>query len=63
MKVSPQMTGKLLELNVDEGDAVEKDQIIGRQEMGSLADINLEQSVLRAPIDGFIIKKQALPGD
>jgi multidrug resistance efflux pump len=63
VKVSPQMSGKLLELNADEGDTVVKDQIIGRQEMGSLADINLEQSVLRAPIDGFIIKKQASSGE
>lgn len=63
IKVSPQMSGKLLELNADEGDTVAKDQILGRQEMGSLADINLEQSVLRAPIDGFIIKKQASSGE
>lgn len=63
VKVSPQISGKLLELYVDEGDTVEKDQIIGRQEMGSLSDTNLEQSVLRAPIDGFIIKKLSSPGE
>ncbi|HML38855.1 MAG TPA: efflux RND transporter periplasmic adaptor subunit [Bacillota bacterium] len=63
VKVSSQISGKLLELNTDEGDTVEKDQIIGRQEMGSLGDSAIEQSLLRAPISGFIIKKQSNPGE
>lgn len=63
VKVSPQMTGKLLELHVEEGQNLIQDQIIGRQEMGSLADINLEQSVIRSPISGFVLKKQATPGE
>ncbi len=63
VKVSPQMTGKLLELDVEEGQSLERDQIIGRQEMGSLSDVNLEQSVIRAPISGFVLKKQATPGE
>lgn len=63
VKVSPQMTGKLLELNVEEGQSLEKDQIIGRQEMGTLSDTNLEQSVIRSPISGFVLKKQATPGE
>lgn len=63
VKVSPQMTGKLLELDVEEGQSLEKDQIIGRQEMGALADPNLEQSVIRSPITGFVLKKQSTPGE
>lgn len=63
VKVSPQMTGKLLELEVEEGQSLEKDQIIGRQEMGTLSDTNLEQSVIRAPISGFVLKKQVTPGE
>ena len=63
VKVSPQMTGKLLDLDVEEGQSLEKDQIIGRQEMGSLADANLEQSVIRSPISGFVLKKQVTPGE
>lgn len=63
IKVSPQISGKLLELDIDEGDTLTKDQIIGRQEMGSLPDINLEQSIIRAPIDGFVIKKQVSVGE
>lgn len=63
VKVSPQMTGKLLELEVEEGQSLEKDQIIGRQEMGTLSDTNLEQSVIRTPISGFVLKKQVTPGE
>ncbi len=63
VKISPQMTGKLLEMNVDEGEALQKDQIIGRQEMGTLADSNLETSVIRSPISGFVLKKQANVGE
>ncbi|MBN7773983.1 HlyD family efflux transporter periplasmic adaptor subunit [Clostridium aminobutyricum] len=63
VKVSPQMTGKLLELEVEEGQSLEKDQIIGHQEMGSLSDLNLEQSVIRSPISGFVLKKQATQGE
>lgn len=63
VKVSPQMTGKLLELEVEEGQSLEKDQIIGRQEMGTLSDTNLEQSVIRSPISGFVLKKQVTPGE
>lgn len=63
VKVSPQMTGKLLEMNVEEGEELQKDQIIGRQEMGTLADSNLETSVIRSPISGFVLKKQANVGE
>jgi multidrug resistance efflux pump len=63
VKVTPQISGKLLELNVDEGETLAKDQIIGRQEMGSLADSSMDQSVIRSPIDGFVIKKQGSVGE
>jgi len=63
VKVTPQITAKLLELNVDEGEILVKDQIIGRQEMGSLSDSNLEQTIIRSPIDGFVVKKQGSVGE
>ncbi|MEL7568248.1 MAG: HlyD family efflux transporter periplasmic adaptor subunit [Dehalobacterium sp.] len=59
VKVSPQVSGKLLVFNVEEGDTVFEDQILGRQEMGSLSDSNIEQTLIRAPITGLVIKKQA----
>lgn len=57
IKVSPQINGKLLEFNVEEGDRVSQDQILGRQEMTNLPDINVDQSIIRAPINGIVIKK------
>lgn len=63
VKISPQISGKLLELNINEGDNVVKDQILGRQEMMSLPDTSLDLSLLRAPIDGTIIKKQGTVGE
>jgi multidrug resistance efflux pump len=63
VKVTTQITGKLLELNVNEGDTLVKEQIIGRQDMGSLSDSYLEQSIIRSPIDGFVVKKQGAVGE
>lgn len=64
IKVSPQISGKLLEFNVEEGDSVLQDQIVGRQEMPStLTDNNVEQSVIRAPISGIVIKKVGNVGE
>lgn len=63
VKVSPQISGKLLEFNVEEGDIVYQDQILGRQEMANLTDSNIEQSLIRAPINGLVIKKQANIGE
>ena len=63
IKVSPQIAGKLLEFNVEEGDSVSQDQILGRQEMTNLPDINVDQSIIRAPISGIVIKKVGNVGE
>ncbi|HBE80601.1 MAG TPA: hemolysin D [Firmicutes bacterium] len=63
VKICPQVTGKLLEFTVEEGDAVLQDQIIGRQETINLPDNAIDQSVIRAPINGIIIKKAANIGE
>ena len=63
VSVSPQISGKLLEINIEEGDAVVKDQILGRQGMSNSQETNIDQSVLRAPINGVIIKKQGTVGE
>jgi multidrug resistance efflux pump len=63
VKVSPQTSGRLLEFNMEEGDTVIKDQIMGRQEVINLSDAGIDQSVIRAPIDGIIIKKQCTVGE
>lgn len=63
IKLSPQISGKLLEFNVEEGDSVTQDQILGRQDMGSLPDSNVDQSLIRSPISGIVIKKTGHVGE
>ena len=63
VSVGPQISGKLLELNVEEGDTVIKDQILGRQGMSDPEEKNIDQSVFRAPISGIVIKKQGTVGE
>ena len=63
VSVTPQITGKLLELNVEDGDVVTKNQILARQEMNNLPDTSIDQSLVRAPISGIVIKKQGTIGE
>jgi multidrug resistance efflux pump len=63
VKISPQTSGRLLEFNMEEGDTLIKDQIIGRLEVINLSDAGIDQSVIRAPVDGIIIKKQCTVGE
>lgn len=63
VKANTQISGKLLELDLEEGDTVSRDQIIGRQEMSNLSGSNIEQSVVRAPIDGIVAKEQGAVGE
>ncbi|WP_088228864.1 HlyD family efflux transporter periplasmic adaptor subunit [Desulfosporosinus sp. FKB] len=61
--VSPQISGKLVELDVEEGDTVIQGQIIGRQGIDNPSDTNIDETVLRAPVNGIVIKKQATVGE
>jgi multidrug resistance efflux pump len=63
VKITPQISGKLLEFNVQEGDRLVKDQIIGRIEAVGMADTSIDTSLLRAPISGVVVKKQATVGE
>jgi len=63
VKISPETTGELLEFTVEEGDTVFKDQIVGRLEMSGNSDGDIERSVIRAPIDGIVIKKAGNVGE
>ncbi|XOQ60304.1 MAG: hypothetical protein ACFWUI_11550 [Clostridium sp.] len=58
VSVTPQISGKLLELNVEEGDTVVKNQILARQDPSSLPDSSIDKSLIRAPISGRVVKKQ-----
>ncbi|MBF8983611.1 HlyD family secretion protein [Lutibacter sp. B2] len=63
VRVSPQISGKLMEFDAEEGDNLIKDQIIGRQEMINIPDSSIDLSVIRAPINGIVIKKQGTVGE
>lgn len=63
VSVTPQISGKLLELNVDEGDTVTKNEILGRQDMNGLPDTSVEQALMRSPVDGVVVKKQGTVGE
>lgn len=63
VKVGPMTAGKLSELSVEEGQTVQKDQIIGRQDIGNFPNTNVETAVMRAPIAGLVIKKQGTVGE
>jgi multidrug resistance efflux pump len=75
--VSPEIAGKVLEWRVKEGDMVDKDEVLGRQDleaaltsgainaqaMGSVAGVVAEKAVLRAPIAGQVILSDAVVGE
>lgn len=63
VRVTPQISGKLLEFNVAEGQLVNKGQILGRQEMVNQPDSNLEIATMRSPIKGIVLKKQGNIGE
>jgi multidrug resistance efflux pump len=63
VSVTPQISGKLLELNVTEGDTVTKNEILARQDMNGLPDTSVEQALLRSPINGIVVKKQGTIGE
>ena len=63
VSVTPQISGKLLELNVVEGDTVKKNEILALQDMNSLPDTSVEQSLVRSPINGVVVKKQGTIGE
>lgn len=62
-KIASQISGKIVDIDMEEGQRVYKDQILGRVEMINQPDSSTELSLLRAPIDGVVLKKQGLVGE
>lgn len=62
-RINAQITGKLVSSDLQEGMTVYKDQIVARQEAPNQTDSSLEQSLLRSPINGIVIKKQGIVGE
>jgi multidrug resistance efflux pump len=64
IKVSPLVTGKIIDISVDENEKVMAGQPLARQDDKLLSSaVNSELSIIRAPIDGVIIKKVASIGE
>lgn len=63
-KVSPQITGEILNVNVEEGDQIQTGEVIARIDDVSLpSGANMDRSLVRSPINGLVIKKLAHPGE
>ncbi|CAH2213548.1 efflux RND transporter periplasmic adaptor subunit [Tepidibacter aestuarii] len=60
IKITSRGSGKLVDIDMEEGDWVIKDQILGRQE---IENKNAEKTIIRAPQKGVIIKEQANIGE
>ncbi|BCJ87810.1 HlyD family secretion protein [Effusibacillus dendaii] len=62
-RVMPKVAGKLNTLNIDVGDYVAQNQIVGQQDTVGLPNTMLDQATLRSPISGMVIQKMAEPGE
>ena len=58
VKISPQISGRISEMNVAEGDYVKEGAIIARQVDYQLTSgLNLDLAVIKSPLSGTVIKK------
>lgn len=62
-RVMPRVTGKVTSLQVNEGEHVMADQIIGQQDSSNLSTSMLDQAALRSPIEGTVIKTMVRTGE
>ena len=63
VKISPQISGKIIEFNMVEGQKVIKDQILARMDLLNQPSSTLEMAIIRAPVSGLIIKTQGNAGE
>lgn len=63
VKVVPQITAKLLEINFEEGSYVKKDDLLARQDMANQLTQDLTLGMIKAPESGVIVKKQCEIGE
>jgi multidrug resistance efflux pump len=63
-KVSPQISGEILEINVQEGQAVRAGEVVARLSDTALSpSANTDLTLVKAPSDGLVVKKLAQPGE
>lgn len=63
-RVSPQISGEILEINVQEGQAVRAGEVVARLNDTALSpSANTDLALVKAPIDGLVVKRLAQPGE
>jgi len=63
-KVSPLVSGKILEVRVNEGDFIRKEDIVARLDNSTLpAYADLDLTTVKSPVAGLVIKKTAQAGE
>ncbi len=63
-KVSPQIAGEIVEMNVEEGDTVRAGQVIARIDDAALPPgSRLDRALVKTPVSGLVIKKLAHAGE
>lgn len=63
-RVSPQVAGEIVEMNVQEGDIVQAGQVIARMDDAALPPgARLDRILVKTPVSGVVIKKLARPGE
>lgn len=63
VRVIPQITAKILEVNFEEGTVVRKDEILVRQDMANQTVQDTTLGLVRAPEGGIVVKKQCEIGE
>lgn len=64
VKVSPQVTGKIVALGVEEGQELHENDIVGRQSDLTLGSgSNLDLTIIKAPTKGTVLKRIAHVGE
>jgi multidrug resistance efflux pump len=63
-KVSPLVSGKILEIRVNEGDFIREEDIIARLDNSTLpANADLDLTTVKSPVSGLVVKKIAQVGE
>ena len=63
IKVSSQAAGKIIDVNAGENEEVKKGQSLAQLDNALLPGTNPETAIIRAPMDGVIIKKMGNAGE
>ena len=62
-RVMPRISGKLVSLDLEDGQDVVADQIVGQQDTTNVANNMLDNASLRSPITGTVLKVASKPGE